>query len=377
MAPSLTSQLKTEALRLGFHLVGVTTPEQPAHLDIYEHWLAEGYHADMAWIATERARQRRADPRLILPQCQSIIMLAIRYPCSPQKSEPSNGQIASYAWGHDYHDVLPRRLKALAAFLENKVGCEISYRCYTDTGPILERELAQRAGLGWIGKNGNLINPKIGSYFLLAEILLDLALPVDAPFTSDHCGTCTRCIAACPTNCILPNRTIDANRCLSYLTIESKDAIPLTMREKIGHWLFGCDICQGVCPWNHKITDDQVDVAFTPRSGMPITNLASELMLSPQDFNLKFKGSPVKRAKRRGYLRNVAVVLGNLGDPSSVPALVGALTDIEPLVRAHAAWALAQIAGGAAQADLQVAISRETDAYVRSEIQSALSSIDV
>jgi epoxyqueuosine reductase len=377
MAPSLTSQLKTEALRLGFHLVGVTTPEQPAHLDIFERWLAEGYHADMAWIATERARQRRADPRLILPQCQSIIMLAIRYPCSPQNSEPSNGQIASYAWGADYHDVLPRRLKALAAFLENKVDCEISYRCYTDTGPVLERELAQRAGLGWIGKNGNLINPKIGSYFLLAEILLDLALPVDAPFTSDHCGTCTRCIAACPTNCILPNCTIDANRCLSYLTIESKEAIPLTMREKIGDWLFGCDICQGVCPWNHKITYDQVDAAFTPRSGVPITNLAAELKLSPQDFNLKFKGSPVKRTKRRGYLRNVAVVLGNLGDPSSVPALVGALTDIEPLVRAHAAWALAQIADGAAQAALQVAISRETDAYVRSEIQSALSSIDV
>jgi epoxyqueuosine reductase len=367
MAPSLTSQLKTEALRLGFHLVGVTTPEQPAHLDIYEHWLAEGYHADMAWIATELARQHRADPRLILPGCQSIIMLAIRYPCSPQKSEPSNGQIASYAWGYDYHDVLPRRLKALVAFLESKIGRELSYRCYTDTGPILERELAQRAGLGWVGKNSSLINPKIGS----------LALPVDAPFTSDHCGTCTRCIAACPTNCILPNRTIDSNRCLSYLTIELKDAVPTTMREKIGDWLFGCDICQGVCPWNHKITNDQVDVAFTPRRGVPITNLAAELLLSPQDFNLKFKGSPVKRAKRRGYLRNAAVVLGNLGDPSCVPALVGALTDIEPLVRAHAAWALAQIAGGAAQAALQSAISRETDANVHSEIKSALSSIDV
>ncbi|MBE9523868.1 MAG: tRNA epoxyqueuosine(34) reductase QueG, partial [Chloroflexi bacterium] len=232
IAPSLTSQLKSEALRLGFHLVGVTSPEQPAHLDIYEQWLTAGHHADMAWIATDRARQRRANPHLILPECKSIIMLGIRYPLVSQTADSSIGQIASYARVDDYHDLLPQRLKALVAFLEKKMDCTIPHRCYTDTGPILERELAQRAGLGWIGKNGVLVNPKIGSYFLLAEILLGVALPMDDPFTSDHCGTCTRCIQACPTSCILPNRTIDSNRCLSYLTIERRDAIPPTMREK-------------------------------------------------------------------------------------------------------------------------------------------------
>jgi len=371
-APSLSQMIKTEAIRLGFHLVGVTTPDQPVNLAIYEDWLAEGYHADMAWIASERARQRRADPRLILTDCQSILMLGICYPRPQQSPGISNGQIASYAWGDDYHDVLPQRLKALVTFLESKVGHTVPNRWYTDTGPILERELAARAGLGWIGKNSNLINPKTGSYFILAELFLGISLTPDTPFTYDHCGTCTRCIDACPTNCILPNRTVDANRCLSYLTIESKGAIPWVYRKSMGDWLFGCDICQQVCPWNQKDALPQGDAAFAPRRGVPITNLAAELRLSPGDFNRKFKGSPVKRTKRRGYLRNVAVVLGNLQDTASVPALVDALTDMEPLVRAHAAWALAQISGGAAKTALQSAGSQETDADVQSEIQAAL-----
>lgn len=374
-APSLTRMVKTEAFRLGFHLVGITTPEKPTHWDVFEQWLAEGYHADMAWMATERARQRRANPRLILPECQSILMLGIQYNAS-HLSDDTNGQIASYAWGDDYHDVLPERLKALIAFLESVVGHVVPNRWYTDTGPILERELAQRAGLGWIGKNSNLINPKIGSYFLLAEIFLGIALPHDAPFSSDHCGTCTRCIEACPTACILPNRTVDANRCLSYLTIERKDAIPTALRDKMGDWIFGCDICQQVCPWNKDSTDFQADAAFAPRSGVPPTELAAELKLSPGDFNRKFKNSPIKRAKRRGYLRNVAIVMGNTQDKANVPALVEALRDIEALVRAHAAWALAKIGGDEARAALQSASSREADTNVQLEIQAARSSID-
>ncbi len=374
-AHSLTSQLKSEAFRLGFHLVGVTSPAQPAHLEIYEQWIADGHHADMAWIATDRARQRRADPKIILPECQSIIMLGICYPLISNRSDSKNGQIASYACVDDYHNLLPQQLKMLVKFLEKKRGSTIPHRYYTDTGPILERELAQRAGLGWIGKNGVLINPKKGSYVLLAEILLGIELPIDAPFTCDHCGTCTRCIQSCPTKCILPNRTVDSNRCLSYLTIENKNAIPLTMRKKIGDWLFGCEICQQVCPWNKKLSNSQTDGIFTPHSEIPIANLAAELLLSPQDFNQKFKNSPIKRSKRRGYLRNVAVVLGNHQDPAGVPALLHAISDIEPLVRAHAAWALAQIGGDAAKTGLQIANSRETDAYVLSEICTALSTI--
>jgi epoxyqueuosine reductase len=297
----------------------------------------------MHYLADERARMRRADPRLILHECKSILVLAVPYPnpetAEAPKTSPSTGRIAAYAWGDDYHDTLPKKLQELATFIEEQVGHPVSRRTYTDTGPLLERELAQRAGLGWIGKNTNLINPKGGSYYLLAEILLDLALEPDQPFTSDHCGTCTRCIQACPTNCILPNRTIDARRCISYLTIELKNDIPEELRSKLGTWIFGCDLCQIVCPWNRFSTRD-VDASFTPRDALPTPNLVQELSLSAEDFNRKFKGSPVKRAKRRGYQRNVAVALGNTENPTSIPALEDALNDPEPVVQRHAAWAL-------------------------------------
>ena len=200
-------------------------------------------------------------------------------------------------------------------------------------------DLAQRAGIGWIGKNTCLIHPRNGSYFLLSEILLDLELEPDAPFISDHCGTCTRCIEACPTDCILPDRTIDARRCISYLTIELKDAIPLELREKIGDWVFGCDVCQQVCPWNRFAVE--ADAAFDAKT--PPQTLTEELSLTPQAFNQRFKRSPVKRAKRRGYLRNVAVALGNTGDTHALPVLQNALNHEEPMIREHAQWAIDQI----------------------------------
>jgi epoxyqueuosine reductase len=215
----------------------------------------------------------------------------------------------------------------------------IKNRWYTDTGPILERDLAQRAGLGWIGKNTCLIHPQHGSYFLLSEILLDLELEPDPPFVSDHCGTCTRCIEACPTDCILPDRTIDATRCISYLTIELKDDIPLELRDKLGDWVFGCDICQQVCPWNRFA--GEADPAFDSKT--PPRSLTEELTLTPQAFNQRFKRTPVKRAKRRGYLRNVAVALGNTGDMHALPVLQNVLNDEEPLIREHAQWAIQQI----------------------------------
>ena len=366
---TLTQAVKDEAQRLGFQLVGVTTPAPPPHVDVYEGWLDKGRHAGMGWMATERSRQRRADPLLILPECRSILVLGTRYP-SASSPRGGRGQVASYAWGDDYHDVIPERLRELVAFIETQVGQPVPNRWYTDTGPILEREFAQRAGLGWIGKNTCLINPKMGSYFLLAEILLGIELEPDAPITVDHCGNCTRCLDNCPTACILLDRTIDANRCISYLTIETKGAIPEDLRSLIGDWIFGCDICQQVCPWNQKIAVPQWTPAFSLRAGLPLPHLGDELALTPQEFNRKFQGNPVKRARRRGYLRNVAVALGNSGDPAAIPALIQALADPEPVVRGHAAWALARIGGDQAAQSLQKAEQSEDDPLVLAEIRA-------
>lgn len=343
---TLALKIKEKAAEEGFLLAGITTPESPPHISTYENWLAAGRHASMDYLAREDARARRADPRLILPEVQSILVLAYPYePAltpspSPEERGKSKGKIAAYALTDDYHLFLKEKLQAIVSFIESEVGYEIPNRWYTDTGPILERDLAQRAGLGWAGKNSCIINPKIGSYFFLAEILLGIALPADETFVSDHCGTCTRCIDACPTHAILPNRTLDANRCISYLTIENKGEIPEALRPQLGDLIFGCDICQQVCPWNKK----RLNVTTFERSNVqiiaPEQNLISELALTPQEFNKKFKNNPVKRAKRRGYLRNVAVALGNAGDKSAIPALESALNDIEPLVREHAKWAL-------------------------------------
>jgi epoxyqueuosine reductase len=336
----LAEKIKSEALRLGFTLAGITTPETPPHISTYQNWLDAGRHASMAYLENERTRSHRNDPRLILPECQSILLLAAPYPDSKTasaKPKKGTGKIASYAWNDDYHLLLPEKMNAIVAFIENDVGHSVPNRWYTDTGPILERDLAQRAGLGWIGKNTCLISPQHGSYFFLAEILLGIELPSDEAITSDHCGTCTRCIEACPTQAILPNRTLDANRCISFLTIENKGDISEELRPKLGEWVFGCDICQIVCPWN-RFASPITKAKINPRP-----NLISELNIKPQEFNKKFKNNPVKRAKRRGYLRNVAVALGNAGDPASIPALEKALNDIEPLVRDHAQWALDRI----------------------------------
>lgn len=337
---AVAQALKNHARQLGFTLAGITTPEPPAHWAAYAAWVQAGRHAQMAYLAEERALEKRSNPRLILPECQAILVLGIPYH-NPRSmpGDPTHGRVAAYAWGDDYHETLPPRLQALVAFLEEQVGHPVPNRWYTDTGPILERELAVRAGLGWVGKNTCLISPGQGSYFLLAEILLGLPLPADAPFQSDHCGSCTRCIEACPTDCILPDRTLDAGRCISYLTIENKGAIPPELRPAIGNWVFGCDICQMVCPWNLRFAATAGDAAFAPRPGLALPVLSNELALTAQEFNQKFKNSPVKRAKRRGYLRNAAVAAGNTRQPGG---LSQASQDDEPLVREHASWAISQ-----------------------------------
>jgi epoxyqueuosine reductase len=380
---SLKDRIKSETRRLGFTLAGVTTPDPPTHFDVYQDWLAADRHGQMSYLATERARQRRADPRLILPECRSILVLGLPHdpPASPAAGiraadDPDSkiyGRVAAYAWGKDYHTVLRSKLEALVAFIEAQVGQAVPHRWYTDTGPIMERDLAQRAGLGWIGKNTCLIHPRQGSYLLLAEILLGIELEPDLPFTSDHCGACTRCLEACPTSCIRPDRTLDAQRCISYLTIELKGPIPLDLRPQMGDWVFGCDICQLVCPWNLRFAPSHGHPALAPRPGVPKPDLIREMGLTPESFNRKFKGSPVERPRRRGYLRNIAVALGNRKDPAAIPVLARVLKDEpEPLVRAHAAWALGQIGGEPAWQALEKARGIERDPEVLKEIEAAL-----
>jgi epoxyqueuosine reductase len=337
----LKEKIKDKAKQLGFILAGVTSCEPPAHYKTFEEWLNAGRHGTMNYLAEERSRIRRADPKQILPECKSILVLAMPYSEFTRSVQKSEFRIASYALGDDYHDIIPPRLQQLVTFIEEQVGHPISNRYYTDTGPILERELAQRAGLGWIGKNSMLINPKAGSTFFLAEILLGVELEPDDTLITDHCGTCTRCIEACPTQCILPTRTIDARRCISYLTIELKEDIPEELRPLMQNWIFGCDICQQVCPWNRF--SSQTDSAFEPKIPFPV--LTSDLLLTPVEFNQRFKKSPIKRAKRRGYLRNLTVAIGNNGDESDIPILEQAAQDEEPMVKEHVQWALEKIKG--------------------------------
>lgn len=369
---NLKEAIKAEAQRLGFQLVGVTTPDSPPHGDVFERWLQAGRHGEMNYLATELSIQRRLNPRLTLPECRSILVLGTLYP----PSAPGQ-QVAAYAVGLDYHEVLPPRLRTLAEFIEAQLGRPVTNRWYTDTGPLLERDLAQRAGLGWIGKNTCLINPQAGSYFFLSEILLDVALEADLPFTADHCGQCARCIQACPTGCILPDRTIDARRCIAYLNIELKGSIPPDLRPLMNGWVFGCDTCQQVCPWNQRFAPTVNAPDFRARQVSVSLDLNQELSLTPEDFNRKFRHSPIRRAKRRGYLRNVAIALGNSqADLAAQELAVVALERVllvegEPLVRGHAAWALGQVESEAARAALEQAASTECDDSVQAEITAA------
>lgn len=343
---SLSTRIKKEAILLGFNLAGVTTPNPPPHWPVFKNWLEMGRNASMKYMHDPR----RADPRLIWEQCKSILMLGARYP-NPiiETGNSSNvGAIAAYARVDDYHLVLPEKMKTLAEIAQDLAGTKFPYRIYTDTGPLLERDLGQRAGLGWIGKNTCLINENIGSFFFLAEILLGIELEPDTPFTMDRCGTCNRCIQACPTSSILPNRTIDSRRCISYLTIENKEEIPTDLRSKVGDWIFGCDICQDVCPWNHHNHSTSASF-FQSTQDLFSQNIHEEFSISSQAFNQKFRKNPILRARRKGYLRNIAVVLGNQKSPSSIPLLESALLNEDPLIREHADWALGQIKNYQAQ----------------------------
>jgi epoxyqueuosine reductase len=350
LGPSFEQSIKDEARRLGFLLAGVTTPEPPQHASVFETWLSQGRHGSMNYLATDRSRRCRADPSQVMPECRSIIVLAAPYSkpgsvqsaITPGHDGPVRGRVASYAWGRDYHKELLKRLRAIVAFIAQHFGRPVSAHCYTDTGPILERDLAQRAGLGWIGKNTCLINPRLGTYLLLAEILLDADLVPDSTVHTDHCGTCTRCMDACPTACILPGRTIDASRCISYLTIELKGAIPIELRPKMTNWIFGCDLCQMVCPWN-RFAPLSGDEAFGSHEGSPNLPLLRQMELTLEEFGQQFKGTPIARASHVGYLRNVIVAAGNTAGSEAIRPLHTFAKQDSLLLKEHAHWAIQQI----------------------------------
>jgi epoxyqueuosine reductase len=370
---TLTQQLKAKAHALGFDLVGVTSADPLAAVDRYRAWLAQGFAGEMGYMA--RNVEKRADPRQVLPDVRSIVVLAMNYRTNPELPEDTQprGWISRYAWGQDYHTLMGLKLEALVTFIRSVEGDGVQARWYVDTGPILERELAWRAGLGWPGKNTNLINRQLGSWLLLGVILLDRALVYDEPATA-HCGTCTRCLVACPTDAFVAPGVLDARRCISYLTIELRGAIPRELRPLMGTHIFGCDICQAVCPWNRKAPVSS-EAAFQPRAGFAAPELLPLLSLTEEGFRALFRESPIRRAKRRGFLRNVAVALGNLRDPRAIPALAQAVHDPEPLIRGHAAWALGRIGGEAARRFLRAALASEGEADVRQEMLFALEEI--
>ena len=370
---NLTEQIKDQAQKLGFELVGIIPVEPSQTVDYYEQWLKDGYAGEMDYL--ERHLPLKRDLRQILPEAQSIIALAINYyTLDPPKSlagDPSRGQISRYAWGTDYHSLIRSKLNQLATFIQRTAEEKVKTRVYVDTAPVLEREYTERAGIGWIAKNTNVINWRAGSWFFLAGILVSIKLETDAPSLRGSCGTCTRCIEACPTDAILAPNILDSRLCISYLTIELKGSIPGKLRPQMDNLIFGCDICQEVCPWNSKAVPTK-ERDFYPRKGNFAPKLLSLINMTQEQFSRRFRNSPIKRAKRRGFLRNVAVALGNWKNRAAVPALKKALNDDEPLVRGHAAWALGQIGGNAARKALQARLDVEADTEVIAELKDAL-----
>jgi epoxyqueuosine reductase len=368
----LKAELLGEARRQGFELAGIASATAAETRAAYQDWVGAGHAGEMYYLT--RDLERRCDPRAVWPETGSILVVGLNYdtrePGREERIDPLRGRIARYALGDDYHEVLVAKLDAVLARAREAGGDEIQGRRYVDTGPLLERDLAARAGLGWFGKNTCILNRSQGSYFFLGALLLNVDLPPDGP-TSAHCGTCSRCLDACPTGAFLAPYVLDARRCISYLTIELRGPMPRELRPLVGNWVFGCDICQEVCPWNRKSAEG-TEERFAPRPGLETPELIPLLEMTQEAFSATFRGSPVKRAKRRGFLRNVCVALGNSGDPAAVPALVRALEHEETLVRGHAAWALGQLGGVEAERGLLRAIGREQDGWALEEMRAAM-----
>ena len=377
---ALLEGLRGEARRLGFSRLGIAAVEtgrDPRVHEAFRRWLDLGFAAGMErWLVAHEPLRR--EPASVLPGVRSVVMLATDY-AATAPAAGGGGRVARYAWGDDYHDLLRPRLNALGAWLE-AASPGARTRGVVDSAPFSEREFGWLAGLGWFGKNSMLIAPEAGSYFFLSALLVDIDLPPEVPIQVDHCGSCTACLEACPTEAIVAPRLLDANRCISSLTIETRGPVAPGLRSGIGDWLFGCDICQEVCPWN-RFAPGSAEPSFQPRQGQPALALAELLALDEQEFRRRFRGSPLGRAKRSGLLRSAALVLGNRPDRAAFESLVAALADAEPVVRGAAAWALGRwrVAGGSLadlvpriEGALQARQKVEPDAAVLEEIAGSL-----
>lgn len=368
---ALAARIKEEAQALGFALVGISRVHSPPHEESFAEWLRKGLGGEMGYL--KRTEELRRDPRKLMPWALSVISVGMNYATQfsrPGRRRGIKGWISRYAWGADYHDLMRGRLEALLGRVRELCPGPVEGKVVVDSGPVLERDLAGVAGIGWIGKNTQLISPRRGSWFFLGELFLSLELAADKPIR-DRCGRCQLCLQACPTGAFVGPYVLDARRCLSYLTIELKGSIPKHLRPLIGNHIFGCDICQEVCPYNVKAAPT-LEEAFRPREGLYAPDLMPLLSLTDEEFRRRFRASPILRAKRRGFLRNVAVALGNLKRPEAVPALARALADPEPLVRQHAAWALGQMVSPRAREALRRRLEVESAPEVREEIEEAL-----
>ncbi len=366
----LGTRLKSTARQLGFTLCGICPAAAPTSMDRFDEWLNSGYAGQMHYLAERRDAYQH--PKHVLEGARSIVMLALPYATEPPHATTSGeGRVSRYAWGEsDYHNVIRERLHQLADDFRELVPAAMT-RGVVDTAPLLEREFAQLAGLGWIGKNTLLLSKHAGSYFFLAALLTDQELPYDHPHTTDHCGTCTACLDACPTDAFVQPYVLDATRCVSYLTIELQDVIPAELRPGMGEWAFGCDVCQDVCPWNHD-APKSVESTFTPQAALNPLELTELFDLDEQTFRSCYRQTPLWRSHRRGLLRNAAIVLGNQQATAAVSALDKGLHDVEPLVRGACAWALGRLATDECRELLQSRQQIEADAHVLAEIEAAL-----
>jgi epoxyqueuosine reductase len=364
---NLKDALIREAFALGFDAARVTTPDAivPAGDRLLE-FLEHGRHGDMSWMET--TAERRRDPRALWPEVRSVIMLGMSY--APERDplealgQPSNGAISAYAQGRDYHDILKGKLKRLGEFLAREASCDV--RVFVDTAPLMEKPLANAAGIGWQGKHTNLVSRSAGSWLFLGAILTDLAMEADAP-EADHCGSCRRCLDICPTDAFPRPYELDARRCIAYLTIEHKGHIAPEFRKPIGNRIFGCDDCLAVCPWN-KFASAAQGARLAAREDMQNPPLAELLALDDARFRTRFAGTPIKRTGRDRFLRNVLIGAGNSGDPTLLPRVMPLLGDGSALVRAMAVWALRQLGDPATVAKAKdVHLPREADDAVRGE----------
>lgn len=377
---SASSQwIKKIAHSLGFNRVGIIAARPAEHLDAYLTWLSRDFHGQMAYMARSDRVERRQDLNQILPGVRSVVSAALDYHTMsiPEEvaTDPSRGRISNYAWGMDYHDIMTPRLKELAGRLVKGSDEDVLWRVHVDTGAVLERDHACSAGLGFFGKNTMLIGPRAGSYFFLGEILTTAELEPDRPPPSmPGCGTCHRCLVACPTGAFPVPFVLDSRRCISYLTIEHRGWIPKDLRPLMDNWIYGCDICQQVCPFN-RFSQETGEPGFFPANiDAAAPPLVEILEMDEDEFSKRYRNSPINRIRRRGFVRNACVAAGNWGNEAAVPALADLLFDREPMIRGHAAWALGRIGTSASINELRQALSSEEDDAVRTEIEEAIQS---